>query len=135
MLLATLQLIADATAAAPAAGGSMDASSIGIMIASILGGLGLGGAGGAVIARKMTIANDPLNCREVKDLVTREEHDKDIREMRDLLRTSENRTHELIRASEGKTHHRIDDLAKQINHQTGLLEGIRDTLRERKTRP
>lgn len=121
MLLATLQLFADATAAT---GGSMDASSIGIMIASILGGLGIGGAGGAVIARKMTIANDPLHCKEIKDLVTRDEHDKDIREMRQLLRDSET-----------KAHGRMDGIAKQLDYQTGLLEGIRDAILARKPRP
>ncbi len=124
MLLATLQLIADATAAAPAAGSSsIDASTVGVIIASVVVSLGAG-AGGVAIGRRTHISNSPLDCREVKEMVSRAEHDEDIREV-----------HRLLRESETKAHGRMDGIAKQLDYQTGLLEGIRDTLRESKKRP
>lgn len=124
MLLATLQLIADATAASPAAGGSsIDASTVGVIIASVVVSLGAG-AGGVAIGRRTHISNSPLDCREVKDMISREEHDKDIREMREILR-----------ASEAKAHQRMDDIAQSLNRLIGLVEGIRDTLTSRKPRP
>lgn len=156
MLLATLQLIADATAASPAAGGSsIDAATVGAIIAGVVVSLGAG-AGGVAIGRRTHISNSPLDCREVKDTISREEHDKDIdalhnlfraseEKIHNLLRASEEKIHDLIRASEEKTnrllrdsetkaHERMDSIAQALNQLIGHVKGIRDSLSPRNPR-
>lgn len=116
MMLATIQLIADAAAAS----NTFDASGVAQLVIGLVGGGAVAG-GSYALGRRTTVTNDPLHCREVKELVTRDKHDEDIREV-----------HRLLRESETKAHGRMDGIAKQLDYQTGILEGIRDTLRESK---
>lgn len=105
-MIATLHILADATAAT---GGSMDAAGIGIIITAVISAL-LGGGAGSAITRKITLGNNPLHCRKVEDYVTRDEHRRDV-----------NHIHALIRDSEKSIHGRMDKQSEQLNQLHGLV--------------
>lgn len=103
-------LLAEATEVASS---SIDATTVGVIIASVLTALGIGGAAGKKLASPTHVTNDPLNVKPVQDFVTRREHDSDIRDIRLLVRESETRAHA-----------RMDIISTKLDRLIGLVEGL-----------
>lgn len=96
---------------AEVASSGIDATTVGVIIASVLTALGVGAVGGKKLSTH--VANDPLNVKPVQDFVTRREHDSDIRDIRLLVRESETRAHA-----------RMDIISTKLDRLIGLVEGL-----------
>ncbi len=96
---------------AETASSGIDATTVGVIIASVMTALGVGVAGGKKLSAH--VMNDPLNVRPVQDFVTRREHDSDIRDIRLLVRESETRAHA-----------RMDIISTKLDRLIGLVEGL-----------
>ena len=106
-----INLLADAVQAA----NTLDAESIGKLIAVLIGcGVLGGGSYLAGKAKKMVVTPDPLNIRKASEYATKEDIerlDKSIEELRGLQRDSEKNAHK-----------RIDGISETLNQLDGKMD-------------
>ena len=109
------------------AANTLDAESVGKLIAILIGG-GVVGGGAYKLGKKasVTIDNQPIETRRTKEFATQRELDE--------IKTDIAQVRTLIRETETRAHTRMDNLAQSLNELVGIVSVIRDHICKPRTR-
>lgn len=108
------------------AANTLDAESIGKLIAILIGGGVVGGGAYKLGKSRVTLDGQPIETRRAKEYVTQREFDA-VKEDIGALRS-------LVRDSETQAHKRMDNMAETLSELVGIVSVIRDHIIKPRTR-